>query len=255
MGKSLRAVFCKPASNFACCDGPCHVDQLLRCLQLLCTDLCCSFVTFMDALSAQHAIQAGCGYSASGIRLTVRPAHPKAHRQQEGNVVQHYWPSIYRPKTTIKQPAQHAQHAQPQQRVQSAKHTPRCPRYAFHADQCAASLPCCHLLVPGLHNAIVLNMMHVCLVAQWLQPSLCCFSACHCRCSVSCPDSDVMLQCYKASSQLHIQRQSYSFGLARYHTSGTQTAGNAPSRFPQSPLSYQQNPQSSCTRHDNSPHD
>ncbi|DBB02311.1 TPA: hypothetical protein ACH3X3_011322 [Trebouxia sp. C0006] len=85
------------------------------------------FVTFMDALSAQHAIQAGCGYSASGIRLTVRPAHPKAHRQQEGNVVQHYWPSIYRPKTTIKQPAQHAQHAQPQQRVQSAKHTPRCP--------------------------------------------------------------------------------------------------------------------------------
>lgn len=82
------------------------------------------FVTFMDALSAQHAIQAGCGYSASGIRLTVRPAHPKAHRQADGNIMLQHWPSSHRPKTMLKQPAQPAQS---QQRVQSAKHTPRCP--------------------------------------------------------------------------------------------------------------------------------
>ncbi|DBA84144.1 TPA: hypothetical protein ACH3X1_006617 [Trebouxia sp. C0004] len=78
------------------------------------------FVTFMDALSAQHAIQAGCGYSASGIRLTVRPAHTKAHRQADGNIMLQHWPSTYRLKTTVKQPAQ-----QPQQRMQIAKHTPR----------------------------------------------------------------------------------------------------------------------------------
>ncbi len=155
----------------------------------------------MDALSAQHAIQAGCGYSASGIRLTVRPAHPKAHTQGESNVVQHYWPSIYRPKTTIKQPAQHAQPAQPQQRVQTPKHTPRCPRYAFHAVQPYLAAIC---LCQGLHITTVLDTMH-CLSGCTVIVALCCSSAICPHSSMSCPDSHAMLQCYKASSQLHIQ--------------------------------------------------
>ncbi len=201
----------------------------------------------MDALSAQHAIQAGCGYSASGIRLTVRPAHPKAHRQGDGNIVQHYWPH-YRPKTAIKQPAQHAQ---PQRRVQSPKHTPRCPRYAFYAVQPPYLAAVC--LCQGLHITTVPNMMHCLSGCRMIvvHVILLCY---HYHCSMPCPDSHAMLQCDKPSKQLHIQRQSYSFSLLGHHTSSTQTAGNAPSRFPQSPLSYQQKPQSSCTQHDNHPH-
>lgn len=124
----------------------------------------------MDALSAQHAIQAGCGYSASGIRLTVRPAHPKAHRQADGNIMLQHCPSSHRPKTTVKQPAQ-----QPQQRVQSTKHTPRCPRCAFHAHSCAVSLAdIC--LCQVLHHTTVLDMMH-------------CLSGCSLSCDAALPFS------------------------------------------------------------------
>lgn len=62
----------------------------------------------MDALSAQHAIQAGCGYSASGIRLTVRPAHSKAQKAVQGTTMLQRQIPIHTPTTFIRRPAQHA---------------------------------------------------------------------------------------------------------------------------------------------------